>query len=178
MEMHINQSCDWSTWFMRVIMLELPLVSSTLQVQKYRFIVTYNCSEHSVCTTNVHSVCTTNVHRQHQVVWQCTVVYKLCTVYLYINLYVLSLMSEFVCVSRSDELCTQKYIVSVQVVYSSTVSLHMNLCIYKLCGVVLIWTICWGKKRAVRHFGVQKKILIVLHALQVNVSNMCKTIDF
>ena len=35
-----NQSCDWSTRFMRVILLELSLVSTNLQVLKYTCTVT------------------------------------------------------------------------------------------------------------------------------------------
>ena len=46
------------------------------------------------------------------------------------------------CVSRLNELCTQKYSSSVQVVYSSTVYLYMNLSVYSAMSVCVCVLLC------------------------------------
>ena len=87
--MPTNLSCDWSTRFMKVILLGLSLVRTSLQ---YRCVVTGLQYKHTAVQQITSEVCVGSV-----------------------KLY------------SSAQLCTKKYIPSVQDVYISTEYLYMNL---------------------------------------------------
>ena len=76
--------CNWSNRFMKVILLGLSLVSTSLQVLQYRCTVTVLQYKRTAVQLNPGIVCATQVCVGSVKLYGCTAVYKLCIVVQYI----------------------------------------------------------------------------------------------